>query len=180
MLLVINTADDAKDMRYIDQVLELIPKNLEVKVKHFSEVQAIPRECTRVIISGNSIFNDGPSPVDIPAYFSWLRITGRPVLGICAGQQIIAQFFGSKRKEKDARGNKIFDIIDSDIILEGVKTKFLGYVSHNFASRQPASFKVIARSGDEYLAKHRARSIYMSTFHPEFSEKRILTNFLNI
>lgn len=183
MLLIINTADMINDERYVKSIKEVLGKR--VFIRHMLEVKEIPKNISRVIIAGNSIFSSNPSVSQIKDIFKWLDNFDKPVFGICAGQQIIAQYFGSRLVRHDARGLKKFVIKHRDKILKNVKSKYNGYVSHNFAAPCPKNFEILARANtakvvSEYLAKHITRPIYISTFHPEFSEKQIIENFATI
>lgn len=183
MLLIINTADMINDERYVKPIKEVLGKR--VFVRHMLEVKEIPENISKIIIAGNSIFSSNLSVGQIRNVFKWLDDFDKPVLGICAGQQIIAQYFGSRVSRHDARGLKKFVVKHRDKILKDVKSKFNGYVSHNFAVPCPKDFEVLARANTmkvipEYLAKHKTRPIYITTFHPEFSEKQIIENFSNL
>ena len=170
------------DQRYIKPLLEILGK---VYVRHYLEVDSIPGKITKVIISGNSIFSSSLSSGEIKDRFKWMDSFKGDIFGICAGQQIIAQYYGSRLVRKDSRGIRKFTIRHRDKILKGVKSKFNGYVTHNFSTPSPRNFIILASaSGNEahaeYLAKHPQKDIYISSFHPEFSEKQILRNFANI
>ncbi len=175
MILVINTSNLISDERYIDPLIPFLPKdNL---VKHHLEIEEIPKNTRKIIVSGNSIFSANLSLREIRKKFNWLEDFDKPVLGICAGQQIIAQYFGARLERDDVRGLKKFSIKNGDEVLNKVKPEFDGYVSHSFSVGCPKDFRILAKNNKEYIAKHKNRKIYISSFHPEFSEKQILKNF---
>ena len=178
MLLIINTSNIISDERYVSPLLDILPEG--VLVKHFLEVEDIPKNIHKIIITGNSIFSTNLSLREIKSKFKWIDTFDKPVLGICAGQQILAQYFGSRLDRNDSRGLKEFLIKRINPVLKGVKPGFYGYVSHNFSAPCPKDFKVLAKSNSEYIAKHNKKDIYISSFHPEFSEKQILENFVEL
>lgn len=182
MILIINTANLISDERYAKPIKSLLPNS---HIRHYMELDHLPSNTTKIVISGNSVFSANMSLREIKSRFSWLDTFEGPVMGICAGQQIIAEYFGARLARHDARGLKKFVVKHRDKILKGVKDKFNGYVAHNFGAPLPEGFHILARANTakaypEYLAKHNKKPIYILSFHPEFSEKQIVENFAKL
>jgi len=113
--------------------------------------------------------------------------TGTPVLGICYGQQLIAQLLGGQ-VEKGERGEYGFaqlDMMRQSPIFSGVHGPQQVWMSHrDLVVKPPPGFDVLARTGTctvAAIACTEAR-IYAVQFHPEVahtpSGKQILSNFL--
>ncbi len=119
-----------------------------------------------------------------------LKNTDIPVLGICAGHQYMARFFGGKIKpaDKPEYGKVELSIIKNGIdIFEGVPNKSIVWLSHNDeVSELPKDFERIAESESCKVQAmyHRNQPFYGLQFHPEVEHteygEQIFKNFVNI
>jgi GMP synthase (glutamine-hydrolysing) len=136
-----------------------------------------------IIISGGpeSVYSaDSPKP-DPRVLFS-----GKPVLGICYGMQLINQAYGGTIERKSTREDGQFGIIvdPSAPLFMGLDTTQDVLMSHGDSVNKVASgFRVVAMSGDIVAAiADDERRIYGVQFHPEVdltdSGKEMLSNFL--
>jgi GMP synthase-like glutamine amidotransferase len=111
--------------------------------------------------------------------FDWIKRFNKPVLGICAGMQIIALKCGAKLMKKQEIG--LTDVIFDEEFF-GLREKARVYALHNSAV-SPASlseFHIIARSKTCVEAiKHKTRPLYGVLFHPEARNKELLENFVS-
>ena len=139
-----------------------------------------------VIISGgpHSVYDDS-SPTMQPD----VLVAGFPVLGICYGQQLIAQMLGGhvRRGDKGEYGLAILDLADShhSQILAGVRDHQQIWMSHrDTVMAAPAGFRVLATTSTCAVAaiEDQTRRIYGVQFHPEVVHTaqgaRILENFV--
>jgi len=98
--------------------------------------------------------------------------TGVPVLGICYGQQLLAQALGG-RVEPGARrefGHAWLDICGGSPLLEGLALREQVWMSHgDHVVAPPPGFAVLATSGGAPCAAiaDEGRQIYGVQFHPE-------------
>ena len=118
---------------------------------------------------------------------------GFPVLGICYGQQLIAQMLGGnvRRGDKGEYGLAILDLItdkssgNHSQILEGVRDHQQIWMSHrDTVMAAPEGFQVLATTSTCAIAaiEDQTRRLYGVQFHPEVVHTaqgtRILENFV--
>ena len=112
-----------------------------------------------------------------------------PVLGICAGHQYMARFFGGEVKPSETPefGKVELKILKQDVLFEGVPEKSIVWESHNDeVTRLPSVFEILAESEDCKIQamKHRDKPFYGLQFHPEVEHteygEQIFKNFINI
>jgi GMP synthase (glutamine-hydrolysing) len=141
-------------------------------------------EPTGIILSGSpsSIYGED-SPLPSFNIFE----TGRPVLGICYGLQVIAHFFNGK-VDKAARrefGRAEISIDDDSDLLNGVRNNSTVWMSHGDALIEPPEgFEIIGHTENSPLCAVRAKEkqIYGVQFHPEVHHTadgvKVLDNFV--
>jgi len=138
-----------------------------------------------LIISGgpSSVYDAGSPTVD-PGIFA----LGVPVLGICYGQQLMAQALGGvvTPGHKGEYGLALLTHApDAGTLLEGTAGQKQIWMSHrDVVSRVPAGFSVTAETSTCAIAamEDDARRLFGIQFHPEVvhttAGRRILSNFL--
>lgn len=137
-----------------------------------------------IILSGGpaSVYKD-QAPVCDKKIFE----LGIPILGICYGAQLIAQFSGGKViKTSQAEYGKIDIIIDNqeDIFYRFPKETVCWMSHQDLIEDLSLNFKVIARSENTKIAAmvNKGKKIYGIQFHPEVTHtplgKKIFENFL--
>jgi GMP synthase-like glutamine amidotransferase len=133
-------------------------------------------DADKVIICGTSLKDN--SFLEVLDKFDWIKRYDKPVLGICAGMQIIALKCGAKLMKKQEIG-LIDTVFDEEFF--GLKDKVRVYSLHN-NSVSPASlneFHIIGRSATCIEAiKHKTRPLYGVLFHPEARNKELIENFV--
>jgi GMP synthase-like glutamine amidotransferase len=110
--------------------------------------------------------------------FDWIKRYNKPILGICAGMQIIALKCGGRLLKKQEIG--LIDVnFDEDFF--GLNGKARVYCLHN-NEISPASlneFFIIGRSDKCVEAvKHKTQPLYGVLFHPEARNKEMIVNFV--
>ncbi|HEX8256884.1 MAG TPA: glutamine-hydrolyzing GMP synthase [Allosphingosinicella sp.] len=124
------------------------------------------------------IFSGGPSSVtweDSPRAPQQLLEAGLPVMGICYGQQTMAQQLGGSVAPSDNRefGRAFIDITGQSSLFDGLWSpgeRHQVWMSHgDRVERLPDGFKVVAQSeGAPYaVAVDEERRFYSLMFHPE-------------
>jgi len=112
---------------------------------------------------------------------------GIPILGICYGMQVLAQFLDGKVTSISKREYGKADlIIDNDgELFYGMKSPLIVWMSHeDQISKPPTSFEIIAHTKNCPIAamKDRKHRFYGVQFHPEVVHtpqgKKIIQNFL--
>ena len=119
----------------------------------------------------------------------YLEKANFPILGICAGHQFMARFFGGDAKPaKIPEFGKIkLTIIKEDIIFQDVPRKSIVWESHNDeVTKLPKTFDHLALSESCKIQamKHKEKPLYGLQFHPEVEHtqygEKIFNNFLKI
>jgi GMP synthase (glutamine-hydrolysing) len=119
----------------------------------------------------------------------YLEKASFPILGICAGHQYMARFFGGKAEpsEKPEFGKVELTINKKDAIFEGVPKKSIVWESHNDeVTKLPISFICLAESESCKIQamKHKNKPFYGLQFHPEVEHTEygelIFKNFVKL
>ena len=99
----------------------------------------------------------------------------KPLLGICAGSQILALQFQAKLIKKTEIG-----IIEVTTVKENSLCKeiFEVYTIHQNSVTNLHEFEVLAESKDAiHIFKHKQKPFYGCMFHPEVKNKEIIEKF---
>lgn len=126
------------------------------------------QDFTRIVISPGP-GNPETSGLSMEVLEKFYKTT--PILGVCLGNQCIAQFFGGKisRASQPVHG-KVSRIYHSDEgIFEGLPQGFNATRYHSLVvSEVPEILEVTARTDDVIMGlKHKELPIYGVQFHPE-------------
>jgi len=167
----------ARRVREAKVYSEILPYNIDLKKIQ----QDLPKG---IILSGGpaSVYED-QAPVCNKKIFE----LGIPILGICYGAQLIAQFSGGKVvKTSQAEYGRVDIILDNqEDIFHGFPANSTCWMSHqDLIESLPPNFKVIALSENTKVAAmvNREKKFYGVQFHPEVSHtllgKKLLENFL--
>ncbi len=174
-VLIINICKEKLHYFEFVKPIEDILKNNRIKFKtlNYKKInRAKLMDYGKIIICGTSLKDDNYLNTD----FSWIKNTSKPVLGICAGMQIICLVFKEKLKKK----------IEIGFYKENFKRKFLGlrgekevYHIHNNYTSLPKDFEKFTNSKIPQAIKHKDKEIYGALFHPEVRNKELILNFVN-
>lgn len=113
-----------------------------------------------------------------------------PVLGICAGHQFMARYFGGEVKPAvtpEFGKIELMLLKEGDLLFKGVPQKSTVWESHNDeVTLLPDDFELLAESENCKIQamRHKEKTLYGLQFHPEvehteFGEK-IFKNFVDI
>jgi GMP synthase (glutamine-hydrolysing) len=129
-----------------------------------------------VIITGTALGDDGY--LDHLDLFDWVRTTPTPVLGICAGMQIIALLHGARVVRRQEIGMTPMEVVEPNpLILEPMEV----YSLHKYDLEDLDQFHVLARSeGCVQAIAHRERPLYGILFHPEVRRGDVIRRFLTL
>lgn len=136
--------------------------------------------CDRVVLCGTAL-KDNEYLNHLERY-SWLKEADRPVLGICAGMQIIAAIFGGKimSRHKPAIGLEKIEVAEESDLL-GPSRDIEVYHLHTLDPTLPDGFHRLA--GTELVPEafsHCDEPIWGLLFHPEVRNRWILENYANL
>jgi GMP synthase-like glutamine amidotransferase len=109
--------------------------------------------------------------------FAWIRKADVPILGICAGMQVLARLFGSNLVEKTKIGRYKVKVVLKSILT--YKNEFYSYFLNSRAVELNEDFETLGESGNvKCMIKHRRKRLYGCLFHPEALNPEIIVNFL--
>lgn len=176
-----HSADPLRFANFVQPLLKTLPKGTKTisftKLSHKS-LQNI----SGLVLSGTTLKDNEYQKH--AQKFSFLPKTTLPVLGICAGQHVIAQAFGGKirhQKESEIGMTKI-TIEQDDPILFDYDSPFSAYELHHASVSLPKHFVRLATSDtcENQIIKHETNPIYGISFHPEVRNEKMLKNFVKI
>jgi GMP synthase-like glutamine amidotransferase len=133
---------------------------------------------SRIILCGTALKdNVYAEQLDL---FRWMRYWKKPVLGICAGMQVIGRIFGGNIVPQPAIGLETIAILE-DSPLMGAQREIEGYHLHNYGVTLPNRFRLLAGSPTRVEAFcHEELPIYGIIFHPEVRNRWILDRFARL
>jgi GMP synthase (glutamine-hydrolysing) len=174
MILLIKTnKEKLHDLEFVKPISDLVNNN---QIIHYSKLTPSDLEkAERVIICGTSLKDN--EYMEYRKFFGWLKEFSKPVLGICAGAQVIGLIFGGKLKKYPEIG----------LIKIKFNKEFLGvsgekeiYELHNNYIKLTNEFEILGKNKISQAFKHKKKKIYGCLFHPEVRNKSIIENFLKI
>lgn len=119
------------------------------------------------------IFSGGPASVyekNSPTVDKKIFDLGIPILGICYGMQLITHINGGKVEKSNKRefGPAILEILEENILFEGIPRKTKVWMSHGDHITEMASgFRKIAGTSSSNAAITNDKGVYALQFHPE-------------
>ncbi|MBU7019135.1 MAG: hypothetical protein HXS44_16615 [Theionarchaea archaeon] len=151
-----------------------IAKPLDYEVKHYSEVGGAEK-FEKVILSGTPLKDFGY--LNNMSKFEWIRACDIPILGICAGMQVIGLVFKSSLDSHREIGMTEIETINENLLFSAT---FRAFELHNYGIKPSEDFEILAESKKCIQSiKHRRKEIYGVLFHPEVRNKNIVDRFIN-
>jgi GMP synthase (glutamine-hydrolysing) len=115
-----------------------------------------------------------------PEAFSWLKTSLIPVLGVCAGMEIICKTFGGMLGPCIEIGMKEVRATGADPLLSEPPS-FSAYELHTLACTDPGPLEIIAISDRcIQIVRHPTRPVYGVMFHPEVRNEWVVERFLSL
>jgi len=193
MILIISTCKEKlhelEFVKPIEQVLKT--KKISFFTKHYSKLKKGDfANASKIIICGTSL-QDNQFIKDINC-FRWIPEINKPILGICAGMQIISLVYELERqvKELDIKNNLnhalktqteigyYFEFFNRDFLsLEGEHEV---YHLHNNYISIPKDFVSFTKSRIPQAIKHKQKEIYGVLFHPEVRNKKLIEELIHM
>jgi GMP synthase (glutamine-hydrolysing) len=155
-------------------------------IQHTTPLHALDADA--LILSGGAIRIGLGEAEKVGACREYLDKFEGPILGICAGHQLMALHFGGETKPaKVPEFGRVELVVDeSDELFQGLPKRFIVWASHNDEVTKAPGFKILAHSKDvaNHAMKHKKKPIYGTLFHPEVEHteygEEIINNFLSI
>lgn len=184
MILIINTCKE--ELHYYEFVkpIEDLMKDLKIDFKTIKSNNIKEEDfkgSEKIIITGTSLKDFNYEKKD----FSWIRKYDKPILGICAGMQIICKAYGCDIKKIPKTHIGLRKVLINENFL-GVTGNIEVYCLHNNSVKEnkilKSQFKITIRNYDKTNTvesiQHLKKPIYATLFHPEVKNKNIIENFL--
>ncbi|MBN1785466.1 MAG: gamma-glutamyl-gamma-aminobutyrate hydrolase family protein [Candidatus Methanofastidiosa archaeon] len=171
--------DSLSRYEFVEPIRKAVSREHECTVIHRSELSAeILAGADRVILCGTALKDNGY--MEELDRFQLLKGLGVPILGICAGMQVLSMLYGGNVYKWTSIGLHNIDILYESFLLGGLRT-MEGYHLHNYGAEAPINFRLIAVDGQHTLAfESRDEKIYGILFHPEVRNLWVIENFLAI
>jgi GMP synthase-like glutamine amidotransferase len=160
---------------FVAPILAVTEKLDNCTVKHYLKVSKRDLDqCDKVVLSGTALRDN--EFLSNPERFQWLNETEKPVLGICAGMEIIGVVFGAHLNQSLEIGMTSVTSIKENPLFTG---DFRAYSLHTFYVEASGLFEVLARSTKCIQAlKHKTKPICGVLFHPEVRNQEIIKKFV--
>ena len=181
MILIVDLCYKKNSLSHNEFVLPIasIVKEIgeDFEIRYYREIGEKDLEkCEKVILCGTALKDNGY--LKNLKKFEWMKNFEKPVLGICAGMQVVGLVFGAELEKKKEIGmteikikkkNKLFS---SDLNV---------YELHGFSLKNLENFEVLAESEKcIQTIKHKQKEIYGIMFHPEVRQRQVVENFIKI
>jgi GMP synthase (glutamine-hydrolysing) len=169
-----------RTLRYLEVDTKIVPNTISYQ-------ELIKQGIDGLVLSGGAprIGLDG----DLGNCGEILKNANFPIMGICAGHQFMARFYGGvvKPSMNPEFGKIELCIIKDDVLFNKVPEKSIVWESHNDEITElPSDFLNLAKSESciYQVIKHKNRPFYGLQFHPEVEHteygERIFSNFVRI
>jgi len=190
MILIINLCrEELHELEFVKPVLDIVKASKKkYLVEHYLKIKPkVIEKADKIIICGTSLRDF--DYLENKDKFSFLKKTAKPVLGICAGMQLIALAFGCEvvkgkeigltrvRVDKGFLGVEEIGKEESNEVdvydLHNMVVEDNEYLRENFDV-----FASSLKTGIVQAVKHKEKEIYGTLFHPEVRQKEIIKNFI--
>lgn len=149
------------------------------KYIHYTRIAGWDGEGIRAVIICGTALKDNTF-LQHPGCFSWLKETPLPVLGICAGMQILCTTFGGAVRDGCEIGMTDIHVTVPHPLLPPPPS-FQAYELHCSCCDPPGGWPALASSNACIQAvRHPERPLFGVMFHPEVRNDRVIEKFLEM
>lgn len=178
MILLISTnSEPLHKLEFVKPIEEILNKRkIEFKTIYYSELNnSHINKSSKIIIAGTSL-QDNKFLRNIKK-FEFIKSYHKPLLGICAGMQIISLIYGSELKKKTEIGYYL-EFFDKEFL--SLQGEHEVYHLHNNYTTLPEDFISYTKGKISQAIKHKEKEIYGVLFHPEVRNKKLIENFIEL
>lgn len=178
MILIISTnSEPLHELEFVKPIEKILSENeISFSIKHYSKLTEKDLQGEKKIIICGTSLKDNKFIKEINK-FQWIKNFNKPILGICAGMQIISLIFGAKLKTKTEIGFYKENFTKDFLSLIGEHEV---YHLHNNYATLPKDFISFTKSEIPQAIKHKTKDIYGVLFHPEVRNKILIEEFVKI
>ncbi len=176
MILIISTcAEKLHELEFVKPVERILEENkIHFFSKHYSDIsEADLKKADKIIICGTSLKDN--KFIENVNSFRWISNFNKPLLGICAGMQIISLIFYGKVKSKTEIGFYKENFTKEFLSLKGEQEV---YHLHNNYTTLSKEFESFTEGKIPQAIKHKSREIYGVLFHPEVRNRKLVEEFI--
>ena len=177
MILIIDVCSDRlSHLEFVKPVEDILRRiNVNFFTKHYLKLNHRDLETAEKVIICGTALKDFRYLEKIDE-FGWIHEFHRPVLGICAGMQILARVFGSSLIENVRIGQCKVKTVRKNSLTS--KTDFYSYFLNSKTAALSNKFEVLSESDRlPCMIKHKDRDFYGCLFHPEVLNSEIIESF---
>jgi GMP synthase (glutamine-hydrolysing) len=162
---------------FVSPITSVVLSLEDCEVKHYLDLK--PADLcaySKIILSGTTL-KDNVFLKQIEK-FNWIKTFGKPILGICAGMQIISLVLGGSLNPCLEIGTVEIHTHRENPLFQGT---FNVYTLHNYSVIPSRTFMTLAQSKNCVEAiKHKQKNIYGLLFHPEVRNPEIIKQFIKL
>ena len=177
MILLINTCSDKLSepefVRPIENILK--DSNISFRTEHYRNISNDTlQQAEKALICGTALKDcDYLKHIDD---FDWIMQFEKPVLGICAGFQILAKIFENPLTERTRIGRYEVEAVQENKL--ATMKRFHSYFLSLKNATIKKHFMILANSRSiPCMIKHETKEIYGCLFNPEVLNPEIITSF---
>ncbi len=177
MILIVNVCSDKLSyFEFVKPVEDILKKaNVGfVTINFLSLKETHIKRAEKIIICGTALRDF--KYLDNLGRFAWVNEARAPILGICAGMQILAGLSGCDIIERSRIGRYKVKTVQKNILCS--KSEFHSYFLNSKAVEPNKNFETLGESGNlKCMIRHKQREFYGCLFHPEVLNQEIIQNF---
>ncbi|MEM4330926.1 MAG: hypothetical protein QW273_02875 [Candidatus Pacearchaeota archaeon] len=178
-ILIVSTCKERlHEFEFVEPIKNILKEEgFDFFVRNYRDIEEKDfKKSDKIIICGTSLKdNDFINYLD---RFFYLKNFEKPILGICAGMQILGILFKSKIKKKTEIGLLRENFSKNFLGLEGQKEVW--YLHNNFVIFDKDWEVFCYNRGIQKAVKHKKKEIYCCLFHPEVRNKDVIRRFLEV